>query len=74
MDLREKKQLISSFLRSCNHYADEKLAEYRQRAARATGMESLELQDKISHWTTYKAFNEHTLAELESDVLDHWLD
>jgi len=70
----EKKRVISDFLRKCNTYADDKLVDYRLRAASATGMESLGLQDKINHWTAYKAFNEYAITELQSDVLDHWLD
>lgn len=74
MTLREQKRLIGRFLRRCNAYADDKLGAYRERLAHATGFEALELQDKISHWTAYKAFNEFTIDELETtDRLDAWL-
>lgn len=76
MTLSEKKTTICRFLRRCNGYADDKLAAYRERLAKSqSGFETLELEDKISHWTAYKAFNEYTLAELEqTDRLDAWLE
>lgn len=74
MTLSEQKRLVGRFLRHCNRYADDKLAGYGERLGRATGFEALELQDKISHWTAYRAFNEYTLDELEqTDRLDAWL-
>lgn len=75
MELSERKRLVTRFLRQCNRYADDKLAGYRARLANATGFEALELQDGISHWTAYKAFNEYAIDELErTDTLDSWLD
>lgn len=74
MQRDEKKRVISDFLRKCNAYADDKLVDYQQRAASASGIEALSLQDKISHWTAYRAFNEHAITELETDTLDDWLD
>ncbi len=75
MTLSEQKRLVGRFLRRCNRYADDKLAGYREQLAGAAGFEALELQDKISHWTAYKTFNEYTIDELEgTDRLDAWLD
>lgn len=74
MDRNGKKALIGEFLRKCNTYADGKLAECSREAAASTGMAALRLQDEICHWTAYKAFNEHAIAELEDGRLDHWFD
>ena len=30
------------------------------------------MQDKIGHWTAYRAFNEHALDELARGELDDW--
>jgi hypothetical protein len=37
-------------------------------------MAAVRLQDEICHWTAYKAFNEHAIAELEDGRLDDWFD
>ena len=42
-----------------------------QLAAGSTG-ETLAVQDKIGHWTAYRAFNEHALAEIARGELDDW--
>ena len=31
-------------------------------------------KDKIGHWSSYRAFNEHTLTELADGTLDDWFD
>lgn len=72
MTVNEKKTLVAEFLSRCNRYADDKLAEYRAALDGASGSRALELQDKIGHWTAYRAFNEHTIAELRSAKLDEW--
>lgn len=72
MTLAEKKALVAEFLRRCNGYADGKLGEYRRRLEAASGPAALDLQDKITHWTAYRTFNEHTLDELERRTLDDW--
>jgi len=72
MILEEKKALVTSFLEKCNKYAEGKLEVYRERLAAASGWQALELQDKMSHWTAYRTFNDHTIAELKSEVLDDW--
>ena len=73
MTLGEKKDLIVRFLLRCNRYADGKLAGYRAELDDASGRRALELQDKIGHWTAYRAFNEHTIEELAGPRLDDWL-
>jgi hypothetical protein len=72
MTLTEKKSLVADFLRKCNRYADDKLTRYQAELRAAAGPERLSLQDKIGHWTAYRAFNEHTLRELDADTLDEW--
>ena len=72
--LSEKKQLVARFLARCNEYADAKLEEYHARARTESGPDALELADKISHWSAYRAFNEHAIAELATPALDAWFD
>jgi hypothetical protein len=73
MNVIEKKAVIADFLAKCNQYADGQLAKYRTQLADTTGSEALAIQDKIGHWTAYRAFNEHALGELASGQLDGWL-
>jgi DNA-binding phage protein len=70
----EKKHIVSAFLQHCCTYADDKLAQYRQQLPAATGMDALAVQDKISHWTAYRAFTEYTIEELTTAELDAWFD
>jgi DNA-binding phage protein len=74
MDLTvaDKKRIVSDFLRHCVDYADDKLLAYRQRLPDVAGMDALALQDKISHWTAYRAFSEYTIVELRTTELDAW--
>jgi len=74
MTLEQRKLLVRQFLERCNRYADDMLADYGRRLEGATGTEILALQDKILHWTAYRAFNEHAIAELASDRIDDWFD
>lgn len=68
----EKKRIVSAFLQRCVIYADDKLAQYRRQLPSATGMDALAVQDKISHWTAYRAFTEYTINELTTAELDAW--
>lgn len=74
MHLADKKKLVARFISRCNEYAESKLAHYRAQLAAASGFEALAIQDKIGHWTAYRAFNEYTLRELEGGELDPWLE
>jgi hypothetical protein len=74
MTLAEKKAVVEQFIAKCNDYASGKLAEYRRELDAASGRDALALQDKIGHWTAYRTFNEHTLAELATRKLDAWFD
>lgn len=70
--LAAKKSVVAGFLQHCNAYADNKLSEYRAAARTANGPEAEELADKIHDWSAYRKFNEHTIAELQTDRLDAW--
>lgn len=72
MTLAEKKALVARFLGRCNEYAERQLARYRAELEGADEWRALELQDKIGHWTAYRAFNAYTLEELEGAELDDW--
>ena len=74
MDLTvaDKKRIVSDFLQQCLGYADDKLAAYRRQLPEVAGMDALTLQDKISHWTAYRAFTEYTIEELQTAELDAW--
>lgn len=74
MTLDEKKAVIVHFLRHCNRYADGKLDDYRMRLEHASDAEALALQDKLGHWTAYRAFNSHAIEELAGETLDEWLE
>jgi hypothetical protein len=74
MNLVEKKAVVVQFIMKCNDYASARLAEYRRQLDAASGADALAIQDKIGHWTAYRAFNEHTLGELATPKLDAWLE
>jgi hypothetical protein len=74
MTLEDKKRVVTRFLERCNDYADRQLEGYRAELEHAAGKRALELADKIAHWTAYRAFNEHAIAELATARLDDWLD
>lgn len=72
MDAAEKKAVVADFLARCNRYADGQLDKYRAELAAASAAEALAVQDKIGHWTAYRAFNAHALTELARGELDDW--
>ncbi len=72
MDAAAKKAVVTNFLARCNRYADGQLDRYREQLAAASTGEALTVQDKIGHWTAYRAFNEHALAELAHGKLYDW--
>ena len=66
MDAAAKKAVVADFLARCNRYADGQLDNIATSSRpRSTG-EALAVQDKIGHWTAYRAFNEHALAGARS--------
>jgi len=72
MEATAKKAVVADFLTRCNRYADGQLDKYRAELAARSGSEALAVQDKIGHWTAYRAFNEHALEELARGELDDW--
>jgi hypothetical protein len=72
MDVAAKKAVVADFLARCNRYADGQLDKYRAQLAAASAVEALAVQDKIGHWTAYRAFNAHALGELARGELDDW--
>lgn len=69
-----RKRIVTEFLQRCLEYADEMLARYRVELDGASGMQALAVQDKISHWTAYRAFTEYTIEALQTAELDPWLE
>lgn len=67
-----KKAVVADFLARCNRYAEGQLDKYRVELANAEAGDALAVQDKIGHWTAYRAFNEHALQELARGELDDW--
>jgi hypothetical protein len=72
MDVAAKKTVVTDFLLRCNAYADGQLGKYRRELDGATAAQALVIEDKIGHWTAYRAFNEHALRELAAGELDDW--
>ena len=72
MDIAAKKAVVADFLVKCNRYAESQLERYRGQLTGTSGAEALAIQDKIGHWTAYRAFNEHALGELAGRELDDW--
>lgn len=70
----EKKRIVEDFLRRCNDYSDNKLRNYRASLTGADDEQDLAIQDRISHWVAYRAFNEHAIMELKGSELDDWFD
>ena len=72
MHIAAKKAVVADFLVKCNRYAESQLERYRGQLTGTSGAEALAIQDKIGHWTAYRAFNEHALGELAGRELDDW--
>jgi hypothetical protein len=72
MNSADKKAVVADFLTRCNGYAEGQLAKYRQELGTADAAAALAIQDKICHWTAYRAFNEHALGEIGRGELDDW--
>ena len=70
----EKKRIVADFLQRCNRYATAQIARYRDQLDSDAPGDALAIQDKIGHWTAYRAFNEHALMELDGDELDDWFE
>jgi hypothetical protein len=71
---RARQALVSQFIRRCNDYADAEVARYRIALQQAPTDDAAGIARKIADWQVYRAFNEYTLAELETTTLDTWFD
>jgi hypothetical protein len=72
MTSADKKAVVADYLHRCNRFAEGQLMKYRQDLKTADAAAALAIQDKIGHWTAYRAFNEHALAEIGRGELDDW--
>ncbi|MBT8130910.1 MAG: hypothetical protein KJO35_01465 [Gammaproteobacteria bacterium] len=68
----EKKRIIADFLARCNVYATERISQYRHELENIESVDAMNIQDKIGHWTAYRAFNDYTIDELAGSELDDW--
>jgi len=68
----EKKQIVVVYLNKANAYAENKIAEYQSKLHSAPDIDKLGLQEKVTRWTTYIAYNNQALKELASNELDDW--
>ncbi len=64
MDIAERRDIVSRFLRRCVKYADESIERKKSR-----GDDSSE----ISNWENYRQFTSFSASEVESGELDSWL-
>lgn len=62
--------VVHRFLHRCRTWATDR--EIPERLARLAEDPTPERAAKLHAWTSYLAFTEHALAELESGTLDHW--
>ena len=72
MNVAAKKTVVVEFLAKCNRYADGRIEHYRAQLDGASTSEAVAIQDKIGHWTAYRAFNEHAVGEIDRGELDDW--
>ncbi len=76
----DRKRIVVDFLQRCNAYADAKLRDYNTRMRADTGHvdsnsdELMQLADKISHWSAYRAFNDVAIHEIHDGELDDWFE
>lgn len=73
IDSDKRKSIVTAFLRRCNDYADRELARYLEQLGSTTDAAiALSIQDKLVHWSAYKAFNDVALTEITHGQLDEW--
>jgi len=65
MDINQRREIVSRFLRRCVMYADSSIERKKSR-----GEDSLE----ISNWENYRQFTSFSASEVESGELDTWLE
>ena len=60
----QTRQTVAQFLRACVTYAEDSIERKRARG---------DSEEVITPWLTYAAFTRHSIIEVESGSLDHWL-
>ena len=65
MSLEEKRSIVADFLLRCVNYANDSIERKRNRG---------EDEEEVSKWEAYRDFTEHAVMEVESGVLDSWLE
>jgi hypothetical protein len=74
MNISQQKLLVRQFLKRCNEYATDRIAEYQESLNAADTEREKALRRKIDEWTIYHRFNEHAIGELETSELDDWFE
>lgn len=65
MEIEEKRELVSSFLKHCIVYSDASISRKKER-----GIDAKE----IDKWIAYRDFLRITVKEIMSEELDSWLE
>ena len=65
MNLKERRSLVTSFLRKCVTYANDSISRKRDRG---------DSEEEIEKWETYRDFTEHAVMEVSNGELDEWLE
>tara|TARA_Y100001954_G_C15614074_1_gene504352 strand:- start:581 stop:784 length:204 start_codon:yes stop_codon:yes gene_type:complete len=65
MNLKERRSLVTSFLRKCVTYANDSISRKRDRG---------DSGEEIEKWEIYRDFTEHAVMEVSNGELDEWLE
>ena len=65
MDINQRREIVSRFLRRCVMYADSSIERKKSRG---------EDSSEISNWENYRQFTSFSASEVESGELDTWLE
>ena len=65
MDISQRREIVSRFLRRCVTYADASIERKKSRG---------EDPSEISNWENYRQFTSFSASEVESGELDTWLE
>ena len=65
MDISQRREIVSRFLRRCVTYADASIERKKSRGADSS---------EISNWENYRQFTSFSASEVESGELDTWLE
>ena len=64
MDINQRREIVSRFLRRCVTYADSSIERKKSRG---------EDSSEISNWENYRQFTSFSASEVESGELDTWV-